>query len=120
MTPGDVDVVCSAAGAHQLGDLLIDGLLEPVSRPLNEPDGWISEWWGRAFCGARVEWPGAVRPGVDHPDITDFGPTAAGRLESVRWRDWQVRVPPLLLQRAVSLRRGLTDRVEAIDALLQR
>jgi hypothetical protein len=54
---------------------------------------------------------------VDSPSPCDFGPVAASRLETVTWEDWQLRVPPLVLQRGVSQRRGLTDRVALIDAM---
>jgi len=50
--------------------------------------------------------------------MTDFGPAAATALELVRWRDWDVRVPPLEFQRSVSARRGLHDRAAVIDRLL--
>ncbi len=45
------------------------------------------------------------------------GHAAAARLERVTWEGWQLRVPPLDLQRAVSQRRGLTERVTLIDAI---
>jgi hypothetical protein len=80
-------------------------------------DGWRSRSWGGAFVNARVDWVGGVTAEVDLPDVTDFGPAAASRLETVRWREWQVRVPPLDLQRAVCERRGLAARVAIIDAL---
>jgi len=35
----------------------------------------------------------------------------------VHWHGWDIRVPPLALQRAVSARRGLPGRVAAIDRL---
>jgi hypothetical protein len=57
---------------------------------------------------------------VDVPLPCDFGPVAASRLETVTWEDWQLRVPPLDLQRAVSQRRGLADRVALIDAMDNR
>jgi hypothetical protein len=70
------------------------------------------DWW---LCGsAALSVRGAP---ADLPDVTDFGQTAAGRLETVRWRGWEIRVPPLDLQRAVCERRGLADRVAMIDAL---
>lgn len=112
VTPGDLDLVVSDADAHRVGDLLLDGLVEPVV-----PADWFCSWWGRAMLGARVEWVGGVGPSADEPAPTDFGLVAAARLEAVPWRDWSIRVPPLDLQRAVSVRRGLVDRVELIDAL---
>ena len=110
VTPGDLDLVVSGADARRIGDLLLDGLVEPVS-----PADWFCEWFGRAVLGARVEWVAGVGPGADQPEVTDFGLVAAARLETVRWRGWEIRVPPLDLQRAVSLRRGLHDRVRLND-----
>jgi hypothetical protein len=112
--PGDLDLVCEAGDAVALGELFSDALIEPVT-PC--PADWLSEWWGRAFCGARIEWVGGVRPFVDDPEPCDFGPAAARRLETVQFEDWQILVPPLELQRAVNQRRGLTHRVALIDAL---
>ncbi|MEV4516896.1 hypothetical protein AB0K00_49075 [Dactylosporangium sp. NPDC049525] len=111
VTPGDLDLIVSDADARRVGDLLLDGLVEPVA-----PADWFCSWWGRAMLGARVEWVGGVGPAADEPEPTDFGPLAAAGLEVVRWHDWEIRVPPLALQRAVSVRRGLTERVRLIDA----
>jgi hypothetical protein len=110
ITPGDLDLVVSDEDAHRVGDLLLDGLVEPVA-----PADWFCRWWGRAVLGARVEWIGGVGPSADHPDPSDFGPLAAAHLTTLTWRNWQIRVPPLELQRAVSQRRGLTTRVHLID-----
>jgi hypothetical protein len=112
LTPGDLDLVVAGGDAHRVGDLLLDHLVEPVS-----PVDWFCDFWGRAFPGARVEWVGGVGPSADTPDVTDFGPAAEARLDTVLWHGHPVRVPPLDLQRAVSLRRGLHDRVAMIDAL---
>ena len=109
--PRDLDLVVADGDAVTVGGLLADGLIEPVCLA-----GWpISKWWGRAFLHARVEWVGGVTTAADEPEITDCGPAAASRLQEVRWRDWQIRVPPVHLQRAVSVRRGLADRVALID-----
>lgn len=118
--PGDLDVVCSAEDAHRLGDLLADELIEPVAATLNEEGDWIGERWGRAFVGARVEWLGGVYPAVDRPLVSDFGPVALSRSERVEWEDWPVWVPPVAMQRAVSVRRGLHSRVAAIDAFTSK
>jgi len=112
LIPGDLDLVVAGPDSARLGDLLVDALVEPVV-----PVDWFCETFGRAVLGARVEWAGGVGPAADEPEPTDFGPLAAARLETVRWREWEIRVPPLELQRAVSARRGLTERVRLIDDL---
>lgn len=114
VSPGDIDVVCSVDAARALGDAMADWLVEPVA----PPDDGLGDQWGRAFHGARIEWVGGVRADIDDHVVGDVGATAAAALESVRWRAWDIRVPPLALQRAVSERRGLTERVAAIDELL--
>ena len=111
--PRDLDLAVADADAVVVGDLLADGIIEPVC-----PAGWpISNWWGRAFLDARVEWVGGVTQAADDPQVSDFGPAAAESLQTIRWRDWEIRVPPLHLQRAVSERRGMADRVVLIDEL---
>jgi len=111
VSPRDLDVITDAAGAERLGELLVDALVEPVFAG----DGWVARWWGRAFLGARVEWVAEVASSVDDPDPVDFGPVAAANLERLRWRGHDLLVPPLELQLAVAERRGLTERVEAIQ-----
>jgi hypothetical protein len=112
--PGDIDLVCSGDGALGLGVIFADALIEPVVHDASSP---VSDYWGRAFLGARLEWIGAPKAGVDSPSPSDFGPVAASRLETVTWEGWPLRVPPLDLQRAVSQRRGLTSRVALIDTI---
>lgn len=115
--PGDIDLVCSGEGALSLGMIFADALIEPVICDSSSP---ISDYWGRAFLTARLEWIGAPKAGVDSPWPSDFGPVAGSRLEAVTWEDWRLRIPPLDLQRNVSQRRGLTTRVALIDAMLSQ
>ncbi len=110
VSPRDLDVITDAPGAQRLGELFADALVEPVVAS----EGWIARWWGRAFLGARVEWVAEVASSVDDPDPVDFGPTAAANLERVRWRGYELQVPPLELQLAVAERRGLAERAAAI------
>jgi hypothetical protein len=113
VTPRDLDLVVSGSGAEAA---FADVLIEPVA-PV---EGWFCRWFGRAFLGMRVEWVGDVLPSADDPEPTDFGLVAAASLERVEWAGLTVRVPPLALQRAVSERRGLDERVRLIDRLRGR
>jgi hypothetical protein len=111
--PRDLDLVVSddegaAATATAFGDALIE--------PAVPVESWFCRWWGRAWIGARVEWVGGVSDAADEPLPTDFGLVAAASLETIRWDGLTISVPPLELQRAVSERRGLTDRVRLIDS----
>lgn len=114
VAPRDIDVITDGPGARALGGLLAPHMVEPVV----QNDGWIAEWWGRAFPGARLEWLGDVRPGMDQPEPLDYGPAAAARLDRVTWRGYQIGVPPLRLQLAVAHRRGLADRAQLIEAAM--
>jgi hypothetical protein len=113
IAPRDLDLVVSDAGARATAEVFADVLIEP---PVATED-WFCRWFGRAFVGARVEWVGGVTSAADEPVPTDFGLIAARSLESVRWNELILSVPPLHLQREVSFRRGLLDRVQAIDSL---
>lgn len=111
VAPRDVDIVTDEAGAQQLGELFANVLIEPVV-PVH---GWMCNWFGRAFLNARFEWVGGVDERADVSGVSDFGPVAAQRLETVEWQGYALLVPPLDLQLAVSKRRGLDQRVAAIE-----
>ena len=113
--PGDLDLATDGAGASHLGDLLHDHLIEPITRQ----EGWISEWFGRAFLHCCIDWVGAVRLQADQPEPSDFGPETMRRREKVVWQGHTLLVPPLDLQLAVSRRRGLAERVAKIEAFLR-
>ncbi len=115
VAPGDIDLATDAAGAQALDELLLNCLVQPTSRT---PD-WIAEWFGRSFMGASLEWVGEVNERADTPLPSDFGPSAARRLETINWRNYQLRVPPLDLQLEVTRRRGRTQRAEQIAQRLR-
>lgn len=112
--PRDFDIITDDAGAHRLGELLKEQLIEPVM-PV---EGWICRWFGRAWLHARFEWVGGVTAEADEPEPSDFGPAAARQLERVNWRGHTLLVPPLALQLIVSERRGLAERAALIHAAM--
>ena len=65
ITPRDLDLVVDDEGAGQLGELLAEWLVEPVT-PVTD---WVSRWWERAFLHARIEWVGGVEPQADEPFV---------------------------------------------------
>jgi len=98
----------------RLAAVVSDLLIEPLAG-----GGQLGVWWLRGFDGARFECVGGVHASVDDGELpSDFGPVAAGRLETLQWRGHRVRVPPLDLQLHVSERRGLEERARAIRTLL--
>jgi hypothetical protein len=113
VVPRDLDLVVSDDGAAAAAAAFHDALIEPAVAV----EGWFCRWWGRAWVGARVEWVGGVTEAADEPLPTDFGLVAASSLERIPWNGITITVPPLELQRAVSERRGLTDRVRLIDSV---
>jgi hypothetical protein len=113
VVPRDLDLILSDEGAAAAAAAFDDVLIEPAVAV----EDWFCRWWGRAWLGGRVEWVGGVTEAADEPLPTDFGLVAAASLDRIRWNDLTISVPPLELQRAVSERRGLTDRVRLIDAL---
>jgi hypothetical protein len=112
VVPRDLDLVVSAEGVDAAATAFDDALIEPAVAV----EGWFCKWWGRAWIGARVEWVGGVTEAADTPLPTDFGLVAAASLNRVHWNGLTILVPPLELQRAVSERRGLTERVRLIDS----
>jgi hypothetical protein len=65
-----------------------------------------------------MEWVGGVTAISDEPAPTDFGLVAAASLNAIGWDGLTIFVPSLELQRTVSERRGLLDRVRLIGSLI--
>lgn len=114
VSPRDIDINMADRDVHRAEDLLLDGLIQPVQPMTN----WAHNTFARAFLGARIEWCGGILDRADAAFPGDQGPTAARRLETVIWRGYPIRVPPLDLQRRVSQERGLHERVGEIDRLI--
>lgn len=114
VSPRDIDLSADDEGAHKLGDVLLDYLVQPVEAT----EDWICNWFGRAFLHTRLEWIGGADERADTPDTSDFGPIAASRCETISWRGHLLQIPPLDLQLMVSERRRLTDRVEKIKRFI--
>lgn len=108
VSPRDLDLCVGRADAARLEDLMLDHLIEPP-RP-----GFISDLFVRSFPGACVEWCAGIDERADAHMVGDVGLTAQARLETVEWRGFAIRVPPLTLQLVVNEARNLTDRVTQI------
>lgn len=115
VAPGDIDFVTAEADAPKLGELALDYLVQPVE----DSTGWISKWFARAYMHTCVEWVGGVNDSADAQGISDFGPVAMSRLETIEWRGYPIRVPPLDLQLAVNQRRGKLERAALIESALK-
>lgn len=102
VAPSDIDLGAETVDCERIADALADLLVEPLS-----DGGYLGERWFRAFAGARLECVGGVHAAHDEPKPCDFGRFAVERLETVRWRGLELRVPPLDLQLACRRRRGL-------------
>jgi hypothetical protein len=115
VVPRDLDLVVADPGVAAEAFRYLH--IEPVS--VNRPGTWIARWFGRAFLHARIEWVAGVDPEIDtYASPNDYGPEAASRVETLRWRDHDLRLAPLDLQLAVTERRGLTERAAAIRDVL--
>jgi hypothetical protein len=114
LRPRDIDLV--VGDARQVGHLLNDILVEPVTRM----HGWIADWFGRAFDGALIEWVSHVHADVDTAGPHEQGPVAANLKELVVWRGHKILCSPLDVQLAVCEARRLDARAEAIRLFTRR
>jgi hypothetical protein len=115
IVPRDLDLVVADPGGAV--EALSDLQIEPIS--VHRPGSWIAQWFGRAFLHARVEWIAGVDPEIDvYSSPNEYGPRAASRLETVRWRNHELVLTPIDVQLAVTERRGLAARAEEIRDFL--
>jgi hypothetical protein len=114
ISPGDIDI--SVDEPYLAGEIFDDLLVTPVE----ELDGWVARYVGRAFDAAIIEWtsdPHADNDGPARPG--EFGPNVAPLIENIEWHGRQIGVPPLSVQFATCQRRGQTERIELVRAAMR-
>jgi hypothetical protein len=116
LNPHDVDVIIDSRHCSLVEDLFSQEIIEP----LRDTGGWVTKDFGVLFLEARIDIASDPSPKIDLPEPSDCGPQAMANLETVNWRGYDIRVPPLDLQINVNKRRGRPQRAEKIAAFLEQ
>lgn len=89
-----------------------------------EPFHFVTDWvvtgFGVVYLHGRVDVALEPHESADAYGRPDFGTYAMNNLETVVWRGYQIKVPPLELHIGPNLARKRLDRVRLIEEYLQR
>ena len=94
--------------------LFASSLIEPVV----DTKGWLTASFGVLFLHARIDIAAGPSPELDEPLPLDCGPYAEQHLQTIRWRGFDLWVPPLELHLNANRQRKRTERVKKIEAHL--
>ena len=108
--PGDIDLIVDSEGAIKWGNALSDAMIEPVAIT----GGWFCEFWGRAFLHARIEWTGGIDPENDFSYVREYYLPSVDKLETINWKGYDIRIPPVEPQLKMDEMRGRTEHVRKI------
>ena len=111
--PGDIDLIVDGAGAIRWGQVLADIMIEPVSST-----NWFCKYWGRAFDHARIEWVGEVDPQSDFSYVRDYYLPSVNNLETIHWKGYKIRIPPIEPALKMDEARGRLERVKLVRQAL--
>jgi len=111
MSPHDVDIMVDSRSVDLIRELFRDNIIEPII----ETNGWVTKDFGVLFMDCRVDIASDPQSRLDEPEPVDCGPYAKSVLESIAWKGYEVRIPPIELQLNVNRRRQRTDRVKLIE-----
>lgn len=112
--PHDIDLMLSSKDIGHINEVFADHLIEPIRCS----KGWVVDYFGVLYMGARVDLAFDPASFVDDPQPVDFGPFAMAHREEVGWKGHKVKLPPLELQLQVNRRRGRLDRVAVIEQFM--
>ena len=115
LNPHDIDIMIDSKSCSELTELFQDYLIEPII----DTDGWLTKDFGVIFIDVRIDIASDPAPILDNPEPVDCGPYAKNNLETINWKGYEVKVPPLQLQLNVNRLRGRLDRVEKIEDFLK-
>lgn len=116
VTPRDVDVICYLKDMEKVQSLFGDVVMEP----LQGCDNWVAKAYGALFHKALISIAFDTLDCLDQTEPTDAGPYAMAHAETVIWKGYSLRVPPLELSVNINRRRGRLDRVELIEDYLKK
>ena len=111
MSPHDVDIMVDSRSVDLLTELFQDNIIEPII----DTKGWLTKDFGVLFLGCRIDIASDPQDRLDEPEPADCGPYAKSVLESVAWKGYEVRIPPIELQLNVNRRRQRTERVKLME-----
>jgi len=114
LNPHDVDIMIDSRHCSLVEDLFSDEIIEPI----RDTSGWVTKDFGVLFLKARIDIASDPSALLDNPEPADCGPYALQHLESVLWRGFEIKVPPLELGVLVNQRRGRIERAEKIQAFI--
>ncbi len=116
LNPHDVDIMIDSKHVSEISDIFADHIVEPII----DTGGWLTKDFGVIFHHARIDIASDPNPCLDDPEPIDCGPYAKNHLESVNWRGFEIKVPPLVLQLNINRKRGRMDRVKHIQAYMDK
>ena len=111
LNPHDVDITFNSKDIDELNEIFANYLIEPIV----DTNGWLTKDFGVVFLHARIDLASDPVAALDEPEPVDCGPFARAHLETVTWRGYEIKVPPLYLQLNVNKKRGRHDRVHLIQ-----
>ena len=108
VSPHDLDIVVDTEDFGRTKQLLADVTVEPF---VDNKGNWLVRYFGRlCVLGAMVD---LVADEKMNPS------TAVERYVAVSWRGLELRVEPLAVRLAVEQQRGRSDRIRAIEDVLE-
>lgn len=110
LNPHDVDIMIDSRDCDIVADLFADELIEPIL----DTQGWVTKDFGVIFLKGRIDIASDPHPCLDEPQPVDCGPYALAHLETINWRGFTIKIPPVHLQLNANLRRNRLDRVKLI------
>ena len=113
VAPGGVDVAMDEASADRLMPHVADGVLQPI---VDMGDWPVATRKGHLFQGCAIWIIAGMKEQPTRPTLWDGAARAS--LETVTWRDREVRVPPIELQLLYARMMFRNDHVRAINAYL--
>lgn len=111
INPHDIDIMINSQDVEEITELFQDYLIEPVT----DTKGWLTRDFGVMFMDVRIDIASDPSPRLDETEPSDCGVFAMNNLETLNWKGYEIKVPPLYLQINVNKKRGRLDRVKKME-----
>jgi len=111
ITPQDLDVMTYKTEIKKIEKAFKDFVIEPYTHVT----GWVVKGFGVIYLKGRIDMAFDPEESADDYTRSDFGIYAMNNLETVKWKGYDIKVPPVHLHIHSNKVRNRNERVRLIE-----
>ncbi len=113
--PHDLDVMTYLQEKDKVKNFVMPYIVEAF----HNVSSWVVKGFGVIDLGLRIDYAFEPESFVDNDGFVDFGPYAEAHLEKIRWKGYEILIPPVELHLKSNIARNRKDTIQKIREYIE-